>query len=62
MKNGEVLHNREQRNIICSIKQRKSNWTGHKNCFLECVIEGQMEGMGRWRCKQLLGDLKEKRR
>jgi hypothetical protein len=52
MKNEAVLHsNREERNSLCSIKQWKSNWTGHifhKDCLPECVvIEGQMEVMGR---------------
>ena len=50
---------------------RKDNWTGHilrRNCVLKHVTEWQIEGRiemtgsrGRWR-KQLLDDLKEKRR
>jgi hypothetical protein len=73
-KNGEdeeVLHRvKEQRDILHTIKIRKSNWIGHilsTNCFLKHVIEGKLEGMieitarrGRRR-KQLLDDLKEKR-
>jgi hypothetical protein len=51
--------------------RRKANWIGHivrRNCLLKHVIEGQLEGRiemtrrrGR-RCKQLLDDVKEKRR
>jgi hypothetical protein len=53
------------------INRRKANWIGHilrRNCLLKHVIEGKLEGRieitgrrGR-RCKQLLDDLKEKRR
>jgi len=45
--------------------QRKANWIGHilhRNCLLEHVIEGKIEGMirrGR-RCKQLLDDLRKR--
>jgi hypothetical protein len=52
-------------------KRRKANWIGHilrRNCLLKHVIEGKLEGRiemtgrrGRRR-KQLLDDLKEKRR
>jgi hypothetical protein len=72
VRNEEVLHRvKEERNIVHTIKRRKANWIGHilrRNCFLEHVIEGQLEGrlemMGRRgrRSKQLLGDLKEERR
>jgi hypothetical protein len=51
--------------------RRKANWIGHilrRNCLLKHVIEGKLEGriemtgrQGR-RSKQLLDDLKEKRR
>jgi hypothetical protein len=53
------------------IKRRKANWIDHilcRNCLLKHVIEGKIEGrievMGRRgrRHKQLLDDLKEKRR
>jgi hypothetical protein len=53
------------------IKIRKANWIGYilgRNCFLKHMIEEKLEGrvemMGRLgrRCKQLLDDLKEKRR
>jgi hypothetical protein len=54
-----------------TIKRRKADWIGHilsRNCLLKHVIEGKLEGRiemtgrrGRRR-KQLLDDLKEKRR
>jgi hypothetical protein len=70
--NKEVLHRvNEERNIVHTIKRRKANWIGHilrRNCLLKHVIEGKLEGRidviekrGRRR-KQLLDDLKEKRR
>jgi hypothetical protein len=62
---------KEERNIVHKIKRRKANWIGHilrRNCLLKHVIEGKLEGRiemtgrrGRRR-KQLLDDLKEKRR
>jgi hypothetical protein len=62
---------KEERNIRHTIKIRKTNWIGHilrRNCLLKHVIEGTLEGRiemtgrrGRRR-KQLLDDLKEKRR
>jgi hypothetical protein len=72
MRNEEVLHRvQERRNILHTIKRRKANWIGHivrRNCLLKHVIEGKLEGRiemtgrrGRRR-KQLLDDLKEKRR
>jgi hypothetical protein len=58
-------------NILHTINRRKGNWIGHilrKNYLLKHVIEGKLEGRiemtgrrGRRR-KQLLDDLKEKRR
>jgi hypothetical protein len=61
----------EERNIVHTIKIRKANWIGHilrRNCLLKHVIEGKLEGRiemtgrrGRGH-KQLLNDLKEKRR
>jgi hypothetical protein len=60
-----------ERNILQTIKRRKANWIGHilrRNCVLKHVIEGKLEGriavMGRRgrRRKQLLDDLREKRR
>jgi hypothetical protein len=72
VRNEEVLHRvKEERNIVHTIKRRKANWIGHilrRNCLLKLVIEGKLEGRiemtgrrGRRR-KQLLDDLKEKRR
>jgi hypothetical protein len=62
---------KEERNILYTIKRRKANWIGHilcRNCLLKHVIEGKLEGRiemtGRrgGRRKQLLDDLKKKRR
>jgi hypothetical protein len=72
LRDGEVLLRvKEERNILHIIKRRNADWVGHilrRNCFLKDVIEGKGEGRiemtgrrGRWR-KQLLDDLKEKRR
>jgi hypothetical protein len=69
---NEVLHTvKKERTILHTIKRRKANWIGHilrRNCLLKHVIEGKLEGriemmgrQGRMR-KQLLDDLKEKRR
>jgi hypothetical protein len=71
--NLKVLHREggEERNIVHTIKKRKAIWIGHilrRNCLLKHVIEGKIEGRinvtGRRvrRRKQLLDDLKEKRR
>jgi hypothetical protein len=69
VRNEEVLHRvKEERIILHKIKRRKANWIGHilrRNCLLKHVIEGKLEErMGRRgrRRKQLLDDLKEKRR
>jgi hypothetical protein len=72
VRNKEVLNSvKEDRNILHTIKRRKTNWIGHilrRNCLLKHVIEGKLEGRikitgrrGRRR-KQLLDDLKKKRR
>jgi hypothetical protein len=72
VRNEEVLHRvKEERNMLHTIKRRNANWIGHIlriNCLLKHVIEGKLEGRtemtgrrGR-RLKQLLDDLKEKRR
>jgi hypothetical protein len=72
VRNEEVLHSvKEERNIVRTIKRRQANWIGHilcRNCLLKHVIEGKIEGRiemtgrrGR-RSKQLLDDLKEKKR
>ena len=57
--------------MLHTIKRRKADWIGHilhRNCLLKHVIERKLEGRiemtgrrGRRR-KQLLDDLKEKRR
>jgi hypothetical protein len=47
VRNGEVLHRvEEERNILHTVKRRKANWIGilRKNCLLEHVIEGKVEG------------------
>jgi hypothetical protein len=70
--NEEVLHRvKEDRNILHTINRGKANWFGHmlrRNCLLKHSIKGKLEGRiemtgrrGRRR-KQLLDDLKEKRR
>jgi hypothetical protein len=72
VRNKEVLHRvKEERNILHTIKRRKAKWIGHilrRNCIVKHMIEGKLEGRiemagrrGR-RYKQLLDDLKEKRR
>jgi hypothetical protein len=71
VRNEKVLHRvKDKRNVLRIIKRRKAYRIGHilrRNCFLEHVIEGKLEGRiemtgrrGRRR-KQLLDDLKEKR-
>jgi hypothetical protein len=72
VRNEEVLHRaKEERSILHTIKRRKANWIGHilrRNCLLKHVIEGKLKGRikmtGRRerRRKQLLDDLKGKRR
>jgi len=64
-----LLRVQEQRNILHEIRKRKANWTGHilrRNCLLQRVIEGKIQGgievtgrRGR-RCRKLLDDLKER--
>jgi hypothetical protein len=67
VKNEDVLHRaKEERNILHTIKRRKTNWIGHilrSNCLLKHVIEGRINVTGRRgrRRKQLLDDLKETR-
>jgi hypothetical protein len=72
VRNEEVLHRvKEERNILHTIQRRKANWICHIlriNCLLKHVseekLEGKIEMTGRRgrRRKQLLDDLKEKRR
>ena len=65
---NEVLQKvKKEGDIVRTIRQRKTDYIGnflHRNCVLKQVIEGKVQGTirrGR-RHKQLLDDLKEKRR
>jgi hypothetical protein len=69
---NEVLHRvKEEKNVLHTAKRKKAIWIGHilsRNCLLKHVLEGKLEGRiemtgrrGR-KHKQLLDDLKEKRR
>jgi hypothetical protein len=71
VRNEEVLLRvKKQRNILHEIRKWKAKWIGHilrRNCLLQRVIEGKIQGgieltgrQGRRR-KKLLGDLKERR-
>jgi hypothetical protein len=71
VRNGEVLLRvKEQRNILHEIRKRKVKWIGHilrRNCLLQRVIEGKLQGgievtetQGRRR-RKLFYDLKERR-
>jgi len=71
VRNEEVLLRvKEKRNILHEIRKRKTNWIGHilrRNCLLQRVIEGKIQGgievtgrQGRRR-RKLLADLKERR-
>jgi hypothetical protein len=71
MRNEDVLLRvKEQRNILYEIRKRKANWIGHilrRNCILQRVIEGKIQGrievtgrQGRRR-RKLPDDLKERR-
>jgi hypothetical protein len=48
VENEEVLlKDKEERNILHTIKRRKANWIGHilrRNCLLKHVIEGNIGG------------------
>jgi len=48
VRNEEVLLRvNEQRNILHEISKRKANWIGHilrRNCLLQRVIEGKING------------------
>jgi hypothetical protein len=42
-----LLRAKEQRNILHEIRKRKANWIGHilrRNCLLQRVTEGKMQG------------------
>jgi len=71
VRNEEVLlRAKEKRNILHEISKWKANWIGHilrRNCLLQRVIEGKIQGdkevtggRGR-RCRKLLVDLNERR-
>jgi hypothetical protein len=65
-----LLRVKEQRNILHEIRKRKANWIDHilhRNCLLQRVTEGKIQGgievtgrQGRRR-RKLLDDLKERR-
>ena len=66
VRNEEVLLTvKKQRNILHEIRKRKANWIGHilrRNCLLQRVIEGKIEGGievtgRRGRRRKLLDDL-----
>jgi hypothetical protein len=68
---GLLRRVKEERNILQRKRERNANWIGHvlrRNCRLKHVMEGKIEGRievaGRrgGRRKQLLDDLKGKRR
>jgi len=71
VRNEEVLLSViEQRNILHEIRKRKANWIGHilrRNCLLQQVIEGKINGQievtrrRERRRKKLLDDLKDRR-
>jgi hypothetical protein len=69
VRNEEVLlRAKEQRKILHEICKRKANWIGHilrRNCILQRVIEGKIQGgiekTGR-RGRKLLDDLKKRKR
>jgi hypothetical protein len=48
VRNEEVLHKvKEKRNILHEIRKWKANWIGHilhRNCLLQQVIEGKIQG------------------
>jgi len=48
VRNEEILLRvKKQRNILHEISKRKANWIGHilrRNCLLQLVIEGEIEG------------------
>jgi hypothetical protein len=47
VRNEVLLRVNEQRNILHTVNGRKANWIGHilgRNCLLEHVSEGEVEG------------------
>ena len=70
VRNEEVLLRvKEQRNILHEIRKLKANWIGHilhRNCLLQQIIEGKIQGgievtgrRGR-RSRKLLDDLQKR--
>jgi len=69
-KEDVLLRVKEQRKILHEIHKRKANWIGHilhRNCLVQRVTEGEIQGgievtgiQGRRR-RKLLDDLKERR-
>jgi len=48
LSNEEALQRVKERNILRTIKSRKSNWIGHilrRNCLQNHVADGNIEGM-----------------
>jgi hypothetical protein len=71
VRNKVLQRVKEEMNMLHTINRRKPNWIGHilrRHCFVKHVIVGkiagriQMPGRRGRRRKQLLDDLKEKRR
>jgi hypothetical protein len=59
-----LLRVKEQRNILHAIRKRKANWIGHilrRNCLLQRVTEGKIQGEIKRRRRKILDDLKERR-
>jgi hypothetical protein len=71
VRNEEVLLIvKEQRDVLHEIRKRKANWIGHilrRNCLLQRVIEGKLQGRIELTARQgrrhgmQLNDLKERR-
>jgi hypothetical protein len=67
MKNEVLRRVKDERNVLHTIKRRKTSWIGHilrKKCILKLVIERKVEGTGirGGRLKQPLDDFTETRR
>ena len=46
MKNEVLDRVKEERNILCTIKRRKTNWIGHilrRNCLVKHISEGKLD-------------------
>jgi hypothetical protein len=45
-RNGDLHRVKVERNILLTIKRRKTNWIGHilsRNCLLKHVVKGRIE-------------------